>query len=411
MDANSLFLLAASILSIGFISNLVFKRTNVPDLVWLMVLGLIIGPVFRILSRSLFVTAMPYLSALALLIILFDAGININIYKLIREVPRGSLMTFSGFFLSMGSVAALSSFFLGFTPIIAVLLGSVVGGVSSAIVIPIISNLNFFSEDSALLLEIESVITDPMSIIVALAILNLISAGSASVDGFFTAVQSIISSFSISIVLGFFAGTFWLALLDYLRTKDYYYMMTLGFLLFVYPLVEYMGGNGAISVFVVGVVLGNGRRFGSMLKLDYLSSGLAARAKSFQSELSFFIKSIFFVFLGALITFGEVVYFLYGAGFAIAILACKYFAVNLSTYKDNVTKKEKRVMYFMIPRGLAAAVLVSIISIENIPGTQYFPPLVFSVILSTAFLSTLGVSLVSNEPISHKADDEPPVEE
>lgn len=83
-------------LVVGFLANVFFKRTKIPDILWMIAFGLLIGPVFNLINTTYFVQFMPYLSALALLTILFEAGLNMNIYRVIREVPRGFLIAVLG---------------------------------------------------------------------------------------------------------------------------------------------------------------------------------------------------------------------------------------------------------------------------------------------------------------------------
>lgn len=393
MDPNTVFLLIATIIIVGFLANLVFKRTKIPDLVWLLVLGLLLGPVFKVVSGSYFMTIMPYISNLALLLILFNAGLNMSVYKVIEEVPRGILISFTCFMYSMFSVAIISSFFLGMEPILSLLLGSIVGGVSSAIVIPTIENLSGFGEEPTLILDIESAATDPLVIVVSIAIIELIQSGTAFVNfsAFSAAMRQIVGSFSISIVIGFLAGLFWLFLLKYLRQEKYYYMLTLGYLFLIYPLVQMMNGNGSIAAFLIGLVLGNGKDFGQMLHLDQIKSGVTKRTKKFQSEITFFIKTFFFVTLGMLITFKKPVLFVFGGSLTLLLLLFRWIAIRQTTFGLDLTKMEKNVMSFMIPRGLSSAVLAFMVLELNVTGISMFKEIVFSVILGTGIVTTLGV--------------------
>lgn len=398
MNVITAFLVFSAIVIIGFIANWIFKRTRIPDLIWLLLLGIMIGPGLKILERPTLVSLMPYLSALALLFILFDAGLNMDIYTLFKEMPRGSLLAFTSFVLSMFCVGVISYFFLNLNFATALLLGSIVGGVSSAIVIPIVSGLRPLGDTPSLILEIESIITDPLAIIVSLSLVGIISSGSSGISGISSAIQVTISSFSISIVFGLLAGILWLVLLQYLKKEDYFYILTLGFVFLVYAMVELMGGSGAVAALIAGVVLGNGRAIGFMLKAKSLKSGIPQKTKVLQSEISFFIKTFFFVSLGAIITFERINLLLYGIMLSLILLFVRALAVWISTYKTKLDRFEKAIMIFMMPRGLSAAVLATIVLVEyNIPGTEIFAEVVFSVIFSSAVLSTLGISAVARK--------------
>ncbi len=52
MDPVLLFLLSfAAIFIVGIAGEMVFARTGVPDVIWLMLVGIIIGPVLHLVSR------------------------------------------------------------------------------------------------------------------------------------------------------------------------------------------------------------------------------------------------------------------------------------------------------------------------------------------------------------------------
>lgn len=397
MNVINLFALIGITVSIGFIANFFFKKTKIPDILWLLCLGLLIGPIFNLISPSYFMNFMPFLSALALLTILFDAGLNMNIYKVLREVPRGLLIALLGFSLSMITVSIASVYIFSFGLLKGILLGAIVGGVSSAVVIPVVSGLHL-REESTLILDLESVITDSLCIILSLIFIGMIATESATgFVGAYEAVRGIISSFSISIVIGFGLGLIWLSLLDWIEKREYYYILTLGFLFLAYSLVESLEGSGAVASLMIGLALGNGKQIGNMLKLKEITSGLERRARAFQSQIAFFVKSFFFVALGVLISLKEINLFLYGGLLGILLLVVRWIAVKISTFKLKLSKREEDIMTFMMPRGLATAVMATIPFVEyGISGTQSFIDITFSVIIFTSVISTLGIFWVES---------------
>lgn len=396
MEVEFLFLVVASIVGLGFLANYIFRKGKIPDLLLLLVLGLLIGPVFHLFERQLFVQVLPPISALALLMILFNGGLKLDLNKLINKVPRGLALAVLGFCLSTLSVGVLSFYFFQLNLLTSTLLGTIVGGVSSAIVVPVVSELDGFREDPRLILDVESVITDPLCIIVAIVLMDLMTKTPGSVplsSGF----SKIISMFSVSLVVGFFFGMVWLEILQHIKGEKYHYMLTLSYLFFVYAVTQLLGGNGAIASFMVGLVLGNAKSVRKMFNLDRKYFGLTEKTKEFQDQISFFIKTFFFVILGIVITFQRPMLFLYGALFTIVILLTRYLAVGISVLGEGFSRMEKNIMVYMTPRGLAAAVLASIPAVEyGIEGTKIFPEIVFSVILGTAFVSTVGVFLIEH---------------
>ncbi len=398
MDISVLFLIIASIVGIGFLGDYVFKKTGIPDILFLLLLGVVLGPFLGIFERELILQITPYVSALALLMILFDGGLNLKADKVIGQVPRGTLLAVLGFVLSAAAVSGIAFFIIdGITVLNSVLLGTVVGGVSSAIVIPVVSELEDFGKKSRLTLDIESVITDPLCIIVALVLMDFIvgGGGMGSLTG--QGLANVVSTFSVSIVVGLVAGIVWLSVLRHIKGQDYHYMLTLSFLFFIYAAVQFLGGHGAVASFMVGLVLGNAKKITDMLGLEKKYFGLTEKTKEFQGQISFFVKTFFFVILGILITFENPQLFLYGGIFTVAIIFTRYVAVQIVSIRSGFSSMEKWIMVFMSPRGLAAAVLASTPAVEyGIAGTEIFPEIVFSVILGTAFVTTLGTLYIEH---------------
>jgi len=100
-----------------------------------------------------------------------------------------------------------------------------------------------------------------------------------------------------------------------------------------------------------------------------------------------------------IVSFQNINYILFGIIILILLLVVRYFVVYLSTFKGNFDLDDKRTMLVMMPRGLAAAILAIKFGDEFvnrfIPGNiGFFKDVAFVVILGTAIITTIGVSLI-----------------
>jgi cell volume regulation protein A len=68
--------------------------------------GVLLGPVFHLAEPAMVMKLVPYFGTLALLVILFDGGINLHIMKVINETPLGLLYLVTVFDLTIFSVMA-----------------------------------------------------------------------------------------------------------------------------------------------------------------------------------------------------------------------------------------------------------------------------------------------------------------
>ncbi|MCD6477909.1 MAG: cation:proton antiporter [Candidatus Aenigmarchaeota archaeon] len=404
MDVNIAFILTSLIIGIGFFSNYFFKKTKIPDIIWLVAFGFIIGPALNLINASALVNYFPLFSAIALLTILFEGGSSINIYKLIRESGGVFLLTTIGFILSASVVGLITYFVFRLNPITSLLLGSIVGGTSSAIVVPTLENLEELKRikrEPSIMLKMESVLTDPIVIIVSLVLIQTLIL-SPGINTGYVILTKIVSLLSISIVVGFAAGVLWGGVWHKFFKYKYHYMLTIGFVFLIYVLSELVGGSGAIASFMVGLVLGNVGSVRKMLKIKHVLAGLNRETRMFNSYITFFVRTFFFTLMGVMISMSRIELIVYGILISLILLGLRYGAVVISTIGKGLTRNDKITMTLIYPRGLAAAVLASMPFVQyKIPGTDIFSDVVFTVILTTVIISTIGLAIFERE--SNKA--------
>jgi len=403
---------------LGFIGNFIFNKTQIPSIVWLLFFGLIVGFFFKIqetIPESILMTISSFFAAVAIIIILFDGGINTDLYQLFRGAPRGLLLTVSGFSLSviatMLIVVALSAtavlpISLESSVIIGLVLGAIIGGTSSPIVIPLASRLQNLQEKTKTALSIESIITDPLCIVVVLAAFYMItSTGSIDIG---IGIRNLVSTFSVGAVMGLVLGLVWLPIMHKTRKEQFSYILTLAVVFLVYSLTTLLvgineggQGAGAIACLVFGLVLGNGKKVLKMFNYSGRGFEMDNETKQFHSLTSFVIRTFFFVYLGMMVSFQKIEFILIGIAVLIALLGMRYLAILITTYRSGFEKDDKQTMTVMMPRGLAAAILAlnfgPALVDQLMPGMEgFFRDIAFVVILGTAIICTIGVSLISH---------------
>ena len=133
----------AAIFLIGAVGEVVFRRTQVPDVIWLLLAGVLIGPVSGVVSQAQLNAIAPYFGALTLVVVLFDGGTKLDLRDIFSAAPRSGALSILTFSASLFGVAGLAYGLhrLGWLPAEwtwahAVLLGAIVGGSSSIIIMP-----------------------------------------------------------------------------------------------------------------------------------------------------------------------------------------------------------------------------------------------------------------------------------
>jgi cell volume regulation protein A len=393
MSVALTFALAGAILILGFLSDYVFKKTGIPDILILLLIGIEIGPVLKLIDSSVLAPLSPVFSALALVIILFDGGLNLDIKKVVQDSPRAILLALLCVFLSMFSIGYFARYVLGWSLLKGFLLGAIIGGTSSSIVIPLIKGISL-DEKVSTILSLESAFTDALVVVFGLTLLQFLTFPTEGAE-LSVIVEEVAGAFSIAIVLGFAIGIIWLRIIKSFRTgkKVYTDIVTLGVVLLFYSLTEMVGGNGAIFALMFGLVLGNGIRISKALGIK---KGIEATRfmKRFESEISFFIKTFFFVFLGLIFAVNNLITLLYSLAILALLLFGRYISVLLISFNNKILAPHRDLMTVMMPRGLSAAVLAQIVVSSNIPGTQLFPDMILLTIIYSVLISSVGIFMI-----------------
>lgn len=431
LDVLTAFLAVGAIILIGFTAVWIFERTRVPDLLILIFLGLFLGPIalryfgVAFVPAAILGLATPYFTAVALMIILFDGGLDLRIREVVRHLGVVGVHAGTAFALSFFAVAFVAHFLLGYDWIVAFLLGAVLDGTSGAVVIGIMRVLRV-SEETKIILTLESVLTDVLAVVFALAFIEVLRGGPDT--SFLIVFRELGEAFLIALALGLLAGVGWIVLLRRVERKPFSYMLTLALLFLLYAGTELAGGSGAMAAFIFGLVLGNHEGLERRLRLRSRFV-IDARIRQFHSELSFLVRTFFFVFLGLVFTFeisgnwsvstelpilsawnGTFLLFLIG----VAVIFVLFVAVRIMTVRITVALRpasvaERRVLWSVMGRGLTTAVLASLpftIPAFTSPATSgdlyyqavmapyqtQFLNLAFFIILLTVGVTTLGVA-------------------
>src|SRR3989344_9023792 len=160
LDVFGIMVLAAVTILLGYIGNVIFKKTKIPDVMWLLLFGMAIGPVFGIIDINVFKAISPLLVSVALMFILFDAGLNMNFYRMVDQFPRSVFMGILNIAVLIAAIGFLWHIVFG-DFLVGALLGAIVGGTSSPVVMSMTENLEMDSR-SKTFLAVESIITDPI---------------------------------------------------------------------------------------------------------------------------------------------------------------------------------------------------------------------------------------------------------
>ena len=399
MPPVTLFLVCiAGIFLIGILGEVVFSRTRVPDVLWLILTGLVLGPVTHLVSREQLLEIAPYFSALTLVFVLFEGGSQLDLMQLSRSAPRSLLLSLLTFMFSTIGVMLVSRVLVeaGLLPSQwtwhqELMLGAILGGTSPIVLMPAMKRAGVESA-AGNLVSLESALSDVLCILAVSTFIEVLL-GSADAGASWAVLAR---SLGLGVLLGAAAGMGWLLLLRWLKESEHVYPITLAALLLLYVTVEGAGGSAALGVLAFAVVVGNAGHMTRLIKLP-MQLELHGDVRGFHSQMVFIVKSFFFTFIGAMLgppwslAAG-------GALMAVVLLVVRYPAVWLALQRTSLSPELRRLIYLSLPRGVAAGVLATLPMSSGVPGMQDLPVVVFACVFSTVLIFALGFPLAARKP-------------
>ncbi len=380
-------MICATVIIVGFVANYLFNKTRIPDMLILIFIGALAGPILGAIEPAAVQSFAPYIAALALVYILFDGGMGLTIQKVVKHSPRAVILAVVGFILSVLVTAVITIVAFGVPILYGLLFGSIYGGSSSIVVISVASKIKI-SEKAATTLILESAITDILCIVVSLVIIGVITTGQTNYSSIAVGIGG---KFLIGAAIGVFVGLIWLLIMRRVNTLPFSYILTLAIVMFAYAFSESLGGSGALSALLFGLVLGNEQQILSFFKLsDNGEVAITDGLRRFESEIAFLIRTFFFVFLGIIATFSSLSLLAVGVILSVALLGARYGAVWLTTIKSEM-RTESKLMSTILTRGLAAAVLATLPAQYGLPYADLFVNTAVVVIVTTAIIASIGI--------------------
>lgn len=236
--------------------------------------------------------------------------------------------------------------------------------------------------------------TDAIVIVLSITFLELIVEAKKMV--LTEVAKSIASTFSIGVVFGLVSGVVWLKLLSMEREETYDDVLTLSMAILFYGVTEYIGGNGAIFALVFGLVLGNAREVGGILRMEGIVE-VGAIMRKFMSQMSFFIRTYFFVYLGLIMFIENPTIVAYSIAISLLLIFGRFIGVNLIAWKDPELQKFTGDITLMMPRGLAAAIMAQLVVSSGIQFSSAFPEIIMIVIILSVIIGSVGGIILSRK--------------
>lgn len=393
MSITLLFALLGGLIALAFVANQLFKRTRVPDVIVLMVTGLLLGPLLGLVNGSQFQPIAHALGTLAVILILFEGGLDLELQAMLRHFPGSLLLSFLAYVFSLVAIALVMRWSMNMPMTPALIVGAVLGCTSSSITLPVLQQIEARTPARVTMI-LDASLSDTFAIL-TVGILLDIGPGS----GFFATrfVGQLLFVILIALLLAILAAVVWSYLLPKVSDSRFWNPLTLAVVLLLYALAERIGVSGLITVFLFGIFLANIRRpeFSTIkqsLGLEFAGEEHHSQVLTFHAELSFLVRTFFFVLLGAVVELKELVFYLPQVlGLLGAVILARALAVRASSWSwKGLDSSERELVLWIMPRGLITVVLaLQVVQARGITFA-FLPAVAFATILATNLMVIIG---------------------
>lgn len=331
MDSISVSLLVAgTLLLIGFAAALAFHRFRIPDFIVLLLLGAGLSVIpFQPFGPNLLNSLRPLLplfTQLTIAFILFEGGLSLRLRESSGSLPAILAHSVGAMTATAVLTWAVLFYAFGLSNATALVVAIAFAGPSASVALSFASRMHISAQaESAIILE--GVLTNVIAVVGVLVVL----AWYTNPANFL--FLPYLGQVLISALLGAVLGLVWGRVVTRLAEQRFIYIATIALAIVVYALAQgFLAQNGAVAVFVLGIALGRERSaraakrtsakitrvipaeedlLQELTQFVEATSGVAAGIpggskptqglRSFQSEITFALRTFFFVYLGLLL--------------------------------------------------------------------------------------------------------------
>jgi len=396
MKVPAVYAITGLIILAGFAGKALFRKTRIPDIPVLLGIGVLLGPVLGLVSSEVLLPLAPYVGTIALLMIMLEGGMNLDVDRVVRQMKWIFILTTLAFLLATAAIAAVLHFYAGMSIPLSLILGATLGCTSGAVVIPLVQDMRM-SGNTRTLLTLEAALGDTLAVVMVLFLIRYIK--SPIVDTGLQ-VSLLASAFLWAGLLGGVGGVLWVRFLARVGRMPLSYMLTMAAILLLYAACEVIHASGVFAVLVFGMAMTNAesimKKMPTKNQYDWDATDFALHDTIvwFHDEVTFIARVFFFVYLGMLLEMSGFTpaVVIASCGIVLLVYLTRYLATRIVGWLGRRQAPfERGIITGMGPRGLASAVLATLPSASGIEGTGSFIQFAIFVIVATNLILTVSV--------------------
>jgi cell volume regulation protein A len=356
------------ILLLGVFLKHLSEEKGYPLTLFLLLFGILVGPILGWFNPGENLVSVSSFITLALILVLFDAGMGMKIKKMYREFASPFTYGIMTVLITTVFVATIFRYLLNLDWVFALLFGSLLASTDLTIISPIFKNLKVRPQLKEYI-KIESSINSIFAAVLVVVLINFVNTGtelSLSLGLLNEGVRTLLYNIFVGAGIGLLLGYAILKFIHTLSMREMPHIVMFGALFFTYALSEIVGASGIATALSVGIVFGNSR-----MKVPNI-------VKSFGGEMELILVTFVYVILGAIINFEIIKASILPA---ILLIFAVYFSRFIGTrYFAKKFKNAEKFLILSSPRGITCAVL-TLSYAKLFPNPDLIIGLIFAVVL------------------------------
>jgi cell volume regulation protein A len=378
---------------IAVIGHELFDKRGIPESIFMIIFGLILGPLSGININDLS-GIITQVFTLSIVIILLESGLTTDFRMALETMRPSTIFTIIVLLVTSLLCGAFLRIILGWSVSSSLILGVICSGTSTLPILYFTSRIRLNPKVTQMLI-FESIIND-VTIITAISLMIQWIAPSS---GHSTSLLNVIQILIVRAVgLGILFSMIWtLVLIKVKEDLSLKYLTTLAISLLLYSLTESWGGSGVIAVMVFSITIGNlPEFFRSHLLIRKRVLWFFSQIEVMQDEVTFLVKNTFFFLLGLMFNIETITIQII---IIVLVLTClmivsRWISYKIIGYFDKRYVDNISFVSLMVSRGLTAG-LTAFMSVELGLQMPVIMDIVIVLILFTNLAAIFGFAALN----------------
>ncbi len=256
MSLSLLLLIAAIVILLCVGLNNVSNKLGIPMLLAFMLLGMLFGSdgIGKITYDNFSFT--EHICTVALIFIMFYGGFGTRWSEAKPIAVKAGILSSFGTIFTAGLVGLFTHYVLGAPATFSFLLGAVLSSTDAASVFAILRSRKLgLKYNTASLLEIESGSNDPFSYMLTIIMISVIQGDVSGGSLVYMIFSQIVYGAALGVAIAF--GSIWMMKRFKISVAGFDALFIFGVAVVAYALPSVIGGNGYLSAYIAGIILGN----------------------------------------------------------------------------------------------------------------------------------------------------------